>query len=119
LSANAQELGFRNRQARRLKRKRDRALLDHAVDVMPPGIAIEKADDGKFEFLIESLQKAAAPARRLSGSMGQNAVVLFPETIFVEAIPDRAFFDMQHEFGLAFLELNHIRFDNGWKRISS
>ena len=34
----------------------DRTLLDDAVDVVPPGIVIQKAIDGQVQFLVEPMQ---------------------------------------------------------------
>src|SRR2546430_8087678 len=92
LGPDPQELGGRNGQTLRLKRKADRALLDHAVDVMPPRVAIEQADDVELGFLAESLEQTSHAARRLAAAVRENAIVFFPESIFVEAVPDRSFF---------------------------
>ena len=119
LRTNPQELGVRDREARRFERQGNRSLLDDAVDVVPPRVGVEDADDGKPEFLVESLEEAATSAGRLPRPVSQDAVVLLPEAIFVEAIPHRAFFDVQHELRLAFPELNHVRFDDGGKRVAA
>ena len=44
--------------------------------------------------------------------MGQNAVVLLPEFVFVEPPPDGVFFDVQDEFRVALFELNALRLDD-------
>src|SRR5258706_10418512 len=118
LGPDAQEFGGWDGQTLRLKRKADRALLDHAVDVMPPRVAIEQADDVELRLLAESLEQASHPARRLAAAVSENAIVLFPESIFVEAVPDGSLFDMQHKVRVDLLELNDVAFGNARNRIS-
>ena len=45
--------------------------------------------------------------------MGEDAVVLAPELVLVEAAPNRVLFDMQDELRAALLELHDLRFDDG------
>src|SRR5258706_2682578 len=118
LGPDAQEFGGWDGQRVRLKGKADRALLDHAVDVMPPRVAIEQADDVELRLLAESLEQTAHAARRLAAAVSENAIVLFPESIFVEAVPDGSLFDMQHKVGVNLLELNNIAFGNARNRIT-
>ena len=54
----------------------------------------------------------AHAARRLAAAVGQDAVVLLPESVFVEAAPDRVLFDVQDELGSALLELHDVRLDD-------
>ena len=42
-----------------------------------------------------------------------------PEFVFVEALPDRVFFDVQHEFGVALLDLDALRFDDRRNAVSA
>src|ERR1700722_8088594 len=112
LGANAQESGVGDRQAAGFESKGDRALLDHGIDVMPPRIAIEEADDGELEFAAEALEEPADAARGLAAAVGENAVLFFPEAVFIEAVPDRSLFDVENEIRLAFLKLYDIGFDD-------
>ena len=63
---------------------------------------------GELRFLAEALQQPAHAARGLAAAVGQDAVVLLPEAVFVEAVPDRAFFDVQDELGVDLFELDHV-----------
>ena len=77
----------------------DRSLLDHAVDVVSPGIVIEQAIDGQIQFIVQAIQQASHAARRLPATVRQDTVIVSPELVFVEPAPDRIFFHMQDEFG--------------------
>jgi len=44
--------------------------------------------------------------------VGEDAVVLDPELVFVEAPPDRVFFDVEDEFGFAVFELDNFGLDD-------
>ena len=90
----------------------DRSLLDDAVDVVSPGVAVEQADDVELGFLAEALQQPSHAARGLAAAVGEDAVVVLPETVFVEALPDGVLFNVEHEFGLTLTELNSARLDN-------
>src|SRR5690606_13191134 len=103
LGADADELGIGDGEALGLERQADRALLDDAVDVMPPGVAVEQAINRQAEFLVQPPQQAADAARRLAGALGEDAVVLLPEAVLVEAAPDRVLFDVEDELGFALL----------------
>ncbi len=69
----------------------------HAVDVVPPRIVIQQAVDRQLQFVVHAVQQAPHAARRLTAAVRQDAVVLPPELVFIEAPPDRVFFDMQDE----------------------
>ena len=111
-AAQADELRLRDRHALRLVRQIDRPLLDDAVDVIPPRVVIEQAVDRKFQLVVQTIEHSAHPARRLTGAVGENTVVLLPEFILVEPLPDGAFFDVEDKFGVALFELNDIRLDD-------
>ena len=48
----------------------DRALLDDAVDVVSPGVVIQEAVDGQFEFVVQAVQEPADAARGLAAAVG-------------------------------------------------
>ena len=79
---------------------------------MPPRVAIQKTNDRQPKFGIQSLKKSTNATRWLAGAFGQNAVVLFPEAIFVESTPHRVFFDVKHKICFALHELDDIGFAN-------
>src|SRR5690606_22914116 len=96
-----------------------RALLDDAVDVVSPRIAIEQAIDRQLELIVQAPQQPTHAARRLAAALGQDAVVLLPEAILVEARPDRAFLDVQDELRVALAELDHARLDDRRDRVAA
>ena len=67
------------------------------------------------------MQHAPHAARRLAAAVREDAVVLLPEFVFVEPLPDRAFFDVQDELGVALLriELDHFRLDDRGNRVAA
>ena len=85
----------------------DRALLEHAVDVVSPGVVIEQAIDRQLQLVVQAIEHPPHAARRLAAAVRQDAIVLLPEFVFVEAPPDRVFFDVQDELGVALFELDH------------
>ena len=91
----------------------DRALFDHTVNVISPGVIIRQHVDGQVQLVVQTIQQASHAAGRLPPAVRQQAIVFAPKIIFVEAGPDRRLLDMQHKLGLAILELDHIRFDDG------
>jgi hypothetical protein len=42
-----------------------------------------------------------------------------PELVFVESLPNGSLFNMENEFGLAFLELDAIRFHDAGDGVSA
>ena len=97
----------------------DRTLFEHAVDVVSPWVVIEQAIDREIEFVVEAIEQASNTARRLSTTVGENALVLLPELILIEALPDRVLFNVEDKLGIAFFELDHFWLDDTWDRISS
>jgi len=79
---------------------------------MSPRVAIEEAIDGEFKFFVEASEHTAYASGWLPASFGEDAVVFFPEFIFVEAAPDGIFLDVEDEFGGALFELDDIGFDD-------
>ena len=57
---------------------------------------------------MHTAQEAAHAAGGLSAAVGDDAVVLLPEAVLVEAAPDGVFFDVQDEFRLALFELDDV-----------
>ncbi len=45
--------------------------------------------------------------------------MLFPEAVFVEALPDGVFFDMEDELGFDIFELDDFRFADGWDGVAA
>ena len=86
---------------------------------MPPRVTIQKTNDRQSKFGVQSLQESTNATRWLSRAFGQNAVVLFPEAIFVESTPHRVFFDVKDEVRLTLHKLNHIRLADRWDGISA
>src|SRR5262249_24718468 len=94
LRADAEVLRIRHGHALRLIRQADRPLLDHAVDVVPPRVAIQQAVDRQSQLLIQTAQEPAHPARRLARALSPNAIMLLPESILIKTAPNRIFFDV-------------------------
>src|SRR6185436_5843073 len=94
--------------------KIDRSLLDHAVDVIPPRVVIQQAIHRQLQLVMEAVQHATNAAGRLTSSMCQDAVVFAPESILVEAPPNRVFLDMKDEFCSVLFELHDVLFDDRW-----
>src|SRR5690606_32648083 len=117
LGADAEEAGFGDGEPLALEGERDRALLDDAVDVVPPGVAVEQADDGELVLLVEAVEHAADAAGGLAGALGEDAVVLLPEAVLVEALPDRGLFDVKDEVRLDLFELDDFRLADRGDRI--
>jgi hypothetical protein len=67
--------------------------------------------------LSSSPQQAAHAARRLAAAFGEDAVVLLPEAVLVEAAPHGVLLDVQHELRVALLELDHVRLDDRRDRV--
>ena len=101
LRAQAEELRLGDRHPLRLVGQVDRALLDDAVDVVSPRIVIQQAIDGQLQLVVQAVQEPPHAARRLAAAVRQNALVLAPELVLVEPLPDRVFFDVQDELGRA------------------
>src|SRR3712207_6969565 len=51
-------------------------IFDDGIDVVPPGVAVQHADDRELQLLVEPLEEPPDAARRLAGAVGQDAVVL-------------------------------------------
>ena len=117
--ADAHELGVGDGQAFGLEGQGDRALLDDRVDVVPPGVAVEQAVDGQVVLLVEAVEQAADAAGGLAGALGEDAVVLFPEAVLVEALPDGVLFDVQDEVGLDVLELEDVGLADGGDAVAA
>src|SRR4030095_4704125 len=77
----------------------DRALLEDAVDVVPPRIVIEQAIHRKIQLVMQKMQHPADAARGLAATVSEDAVVLPPELVFVEPAPDGVLFDVEDELG--------------------
>src|SRR5262249_51966697 len=90
----------------------DRALLDDAVDVVPPRVVIQEAVDRQLELGVQAMQQTPHAARRLPAAMADDAIVLLPELVLGKAAPDRVLFDMQDKFRVALFELNDIWLDD-------
>ena len=56
----------------------------------------------------QALHEASHAARRLAVAGDEDAVVLLPELVLVEAVPDRVFLDEQDVLGLVLLELDDV-----------
>ena len=99
----------------RLEGQIDGALLDDGVNVIPPRVIIEQAVNGKPELAIQAVKQTAHAAGGLAAAVGQDAIMLFPEFILVEPLPDCVFFDVQDEFRLAEfrVEGDDFRLDDG------
>lgn len=88
-------------------------MLDDGVDVVSPGVAVEEAVDGEVVLFVESVEHSADASGGLSGAFGEDAVVLFPESVFVEALPDGVFFYMEDELCFYIFELDDFWFADG------
>ena len=82
--------------------------LMHAVDVVPPRVVIEQAVDRQLQLVVQPVQQPPHAARRLAAAVREDAVVLLPELVLVEPLPDRVFFDVQDELGLALLRTGSL-----------
>src|SRR5439155_27259129 len=107
-----QKFRIGNRQAFGIERETDAPLLDDAVDVVPPRVAIEQAINRQAVLFVEAPEQPSHAARRLAGALRQNAIVFLPKPVFVEAAPDRAFFDVEHEIRVNFFELKDVFLDD-------
>src|SRR5690606_20234978 len=101
------------------KGQRDRSLLDDRVDVMSPGVAVEKAVDRELQLIVHPPQEPPNTAWWLPAAVGDNADVLLPDSALVESTPDRSLCNVQAELGLALRELDDIRLNDRWNRISA
>jgi hypothetical protein len=61
---------------------------------------------------MQAMQHSPYAPRRLAASMRENAIVGFPEFVFVEPAPDCVLFDVQYELRGVFLELHDFGFDD-------
>ena len=86
---------------------------------MPPWVAVEQAVHRQPKFFVQSTQQAAHSARWLTTAFGQDAIVLLPEAILVEATPNGVLLNMQNELGITLLELDHVWFHDGWDGIAA
>jgi len=113
-AAQAEVLGVGDGHSLGLEGEVDRTLLQHAVDIVAPGIVIEHAVDGQFKLVVQTIKHSSHAARRLARAVGEDAVVLFPKAIFIKALPDGAFFDVEDKCGVAFfaVEFDHLGFDD-------
>ena len=56
IGAQADELRVGDRHAPALEGEVDRSLLDHTVDVVPPGVTVEQAVDRQLQLVVEPPQ---------------------------------------------------------------
>lgn len=118
-ASQADEFRVWNRHSHALKSKVDRALFDDAVDVVSPRIVVQEAEYRQFVFIVQSMEHASDASRWLAGAVRDDALVFFPESVFIEALPNRSLFDMQDEFGFAFFDAHTVRFDDARDGVAS
>src|SRR5215831_2194031 len=118
-AAQTEKTGGWNGHSPRFIGEIDGALFEDAVDVVPPRIVIKQTIHRQLQLTMQPMQHAADAARRLSTSVGQNAIVLLPKFVFVEAAPDGVLFDVQYEFGRVLFELHDFRLDNRWDAVAA
>ena len=94
-------------------------MLDDAIDVVSPGVAVEEAVDGEAVLFVESVEHSADASGWLTRAFGEDAVMLFPESVFVEALPDGIFFDMEDEVCFDIFELDNFWFADGWDCVAA
>jgi hypothetical protein len=69
--------------------------------------------------VVEPVEHAADAAGRLAAAVGQQAVVLPPELVFVEPAPDGVLLDMEDELRVARLELDDVGLDDRRDRVAA
>ena len=117
--ADAEVFGVWDGEAGGFEGQGDGALLDDGVDVVSPGVAVEEAVDGEVVLFVESVEHSADASGGLTGAFSEDAVVLFPEAVFVEALPDSVFFYMEDELGFDIFELYDFWFADGWDCVAA
>ena len=96
----------RHGHAHRLVGEVDRALLHHRVDVEAPRVVIDQDVDRKLQLLVQAPHEPAHAARRLPSSVDDDALVLLPELVLVEAAPHGVLLDEEDVLGVALAELD-------------
>ena len=118
-AAYAQEASFGYRHALRFVCQVDGTLLDNAVDVVSPRIVIEQTVNRQLEFIVQTIEQPPHAPCRLPGTVSQQTVVLAPKVVFVKALPNSGFFDVQYELCLAIFELYYFWLDDRRNAIAS
>ena len=75
---------------------------------MSPRVAIQQADDGELQLLVQPLQQPAAAARGLARAVGEDAVVLILELVIVEEVQDSAILHVEDELGFELPEMDEV-----------
>src|SRR5262252_10777488 len=107
------ELGLGDGHALALEGEVDRALLDHGVDVVAPGVVVHEDVDGQLVLLVEPPGETADAARRLAVAGEEDAVVAAPELVLGEAVPLRPLLHEEDEVRRAALDLDVLRLHDG------